>query len=187
MTQPIVVSVITASLVSALVSALFIPRVIGGACEALPRQLSSVALGDGLEQRTRTTEMLARSSQGPEDTGKTVGPAIDAAQRLKALGYFKDWTNYMLVTTVAAIGWVSAKPPGAVGTLPALTGGTASLPNVAGVAGATAAVPDFWAYVVILCLSLSVVFAVLTLPILPGIAERIVSGNQSFYKIEFLV
>ncbi|MBI2359014.1 MAG: hypothetical protein HYV04_08945 [Deltaproteobacteria bacterium] len=34
--------------------------------------------------------------------------ATDSAQ-MKALGFLKDWSNYLLVTTVAAIGWVSTK------------------------------------------------------------------------------
>ena len=31
-------------------------------------------------------------------------------QLLGALGFFKDWTNYLLVTTVAALGWIATKP-----------------------------------------------------------------------------
>ena len=30
-------------------------------------------------------------------------------QKLKALDAFKDWSNYLLVTTVAALGWTSTK------------------------------------------------------------------------------
>lgn len=30
-------------------------------------------------------------------------------QKIRALEFFKDWTNYLLVTTVAAMGWVSAE------------------------------------------------------------------------------
>lgn len=36
--------------------------------------------------------------------------------KLQAAGYFKDWSNYLLVTTVAAIGWVS-KGTESIGTL----------------------------------------------------------------------
>ena len=34
-------------------------------------------------------------------------------QQLKALEFFKDWSNYLLVTTVAALGWVASatNPP----------------------------------------------------------------------------
>ena len=36
---------------------------------------------------------------------------MDAAttQGLEALSYFKDWSNYLLVTTVAALGWTAKK------------------------------------------------------------------------------
>ena len=30
-------------------------------------------------------------------------------QKLKALDAFKDWSNYLLVTTVAELGWTSTK------------------------------------------------------------------------------
>ena len=30
-------------------------------------------------------------------------------QKLKALDSFKDWTNYLLITTVAALGWVGTE------------------------------------------------------------------------------
>ena len=31
------------------------------------------------------------------------------SNELKALEFFKDWTNYLLVTTVAAVGWLGVK------------------------------------------------------------------------------
>jgi hypothetical protein len=35
---------------------------------------------------------------------------VDAVeQKLKALDAFKDWSNYLLVTTVAALGWTAGK------------------------------------------------------------------------------
>jgi hypothetical protein len=33
----------------------------------------------------------------------------ELGQKLKALDAFKDWTNYLLVTTVAALGWAARK------------------------------------------------------------------------------
>jgi hypothetical protein len=36
---------------------------------------------------------------------------LSATQKTSAIGMFKDWTNYLLVTTVAALGWVAAQPP----------------------------------------------------------------------------
>lgn len=32
-------------------------------------------------------------------------PSLD--QLLEALGHFKDWSNFMLVATIAALGWVA--------------------------------------------------------------------------------
>jgi hypothetical protein len=43
----------------------------------------------------------APSSQGERDD------PID--QKMQALEFFKDWTSCLLVTTVAAMGWVSAE------------------------------------------------------------------------------
>ena len=34
-------------------------------------------------------------------------PQPDTDKKSKALEFFKDWSNYLLVTTVAAIGWVA--------------------------------------------------------------------------------
>ena len=33
----------------------------------------------------------------------------DVQQLIASLGFFKDWTNYFLVTTVAALGWIATK------------------------------------------------------------------------------
>jgi len=41
-----------------------------------------------------------------------VAPVLPtAADATKALEFFKDWSNYLLVTTVAALGWVSSGSP----------------------------------------------------------------------------
>jgi hypothetical protein len=66
---------------------------------------------------------------------------------LTALGFFKDWSNYMLVTTVAALGWV-AKVESAGGNL--------------------------WLHqATIICLAASIVFAVFTLALIPLVGEEI--------------
>ena len=71
--------------------------------------------------------------------------AID--QRLKALDSFKDWSNYLLVTTVAALGWTS-KVEVKFCTLWMREGA-------------------------VLCLALSILFAILTLALIPHVAEDI--------------
>jgi len=65
----------------------------------------------------------------------------------KALEFFKDWTNYLLVTTVAAIGWVAAEK----GTI-------ANHPNL-----------KFWC---LLALGLSAVFGILTQALVPLVQEQ---------------
>jgi hypothetical protein len=42
----------------------------------------------------------------PRDNGDAMD---DTEQALKALEFFKDWSNYLLVTTVAALGWASTE------------------------------------------------------------------------------
>jgi hypothetical protein len=74
------------------------------------------------------------------------------------LGFFKDWTNYLLVTTVAALGWVATKPVSGVPS--SLLGWT------------------------IACFCLSVVFAILTLALIPLVSENCRSGTKSIYDVE---
>ena len=76
---------------------------------------------------------------------------------LPALGFFKDWSNFMLVTTVAALGW------------------TAKVDTSAGCRGLQSAS--------IVCFALSIAFAVFTLALVPLIAEQI-KGAKSIYAVE---
>ncbi len=76
-------------------------------------------------------------------------------QRLKALDSFKDWSNYMLVTTVAALGWVASNN------------------------GALSPSATKW---VVACLGLSVVFAIFTLALIPIVAEG-VQATGSIYDV----
>lgn len=74
---------------------------------------------------------------------------------VESLKSFKDWSNYLLVTTVASLGWVaSEKGP--------------KLPN------------DllFW---IVWSLALSIVFAILTLA--PLVAEKITDDTSSIYDV----
>jgi hypothetical protein len=77
-------------------------------------------------------------------------------QLLKALGYFKDWSNYLLVTTVAALGWVSSKD---------------------------AVLPGEWRTIIMVLFALSVVFAILTLALIPLVAEAITDESTSIYDV----
>ena len=78
-------------------------------------------------------------------------------QHLKALEFFKDWSNYLLVTTVAALGWVAS----------------ANHPAIS---------PHALRWV-IGCLGFSVVFAVFTLALVPLVGEGITKETQSFYDV----
>jgi hypothetical protein len=76
-------------------------------------------------------------------------------QSTKALEFFKDWTNYLLVTSVAAMGWFITDES------------VCGLPKD----------------IAIVSLALSIVFAILTLSIIPIIAERIEQEQKSIYLI----
>ena len=80
---------------------------------------------------------------------------IDRCQ--KALAHFKDWSNYLLVTTVAALGWVATQDLGG---------------------------PPVVKIVCLGVLGFSVVLAILTLAIIPHVAERIDANTTSIYSVE---
>lgn len=76
-------------------------------------------------------------------------------QTLKALDSFKDWTNYLLVTTVAALGWVSTSTSFSSPTLKAIC---------------------------IYAFAGSIFFAILTLAIIPQVGQ-ILDGTRSIYYV----
>jgi hypothetical protein len=77
-------------------------------------------------------------------------------QLLKSLEYFKDWSNYLLVTTVAAMGWVSAS-------------GLVLDPKFIQ--------PVLW------CLALSIVFGIFTLALIPIVGETLTDDTESIYDV----
>jgi len=62
--------------------------------------------------RSRGIAYLAKRRVGDYDHfwETEVSVVSKQEQKLKALEWFKDWSNYMLITTVAALGWVAAAP-----------------------------------------------------------------------------
>lgn len=76
----------------------------------------------------------------------------------EALAHFKDWSNYLLVTTVAALGWVATKDA-----------------------------PLFWQpWMKIACIwsfALSAVCGIFTLALIPLVAEQ-QGETESFYKVK---
>jgi hypothetical protein len=85
------------------------------------------------------------------------GMDAQVTQLLAGLGFFKDWTNYLLVTTVAALGWVATKPVLVVS--PQLLKGT------------------------IACFCLSIIAAIFTLALIPIVSELCRSGTKSIYDV----
>ena len=77
-------------------------------------------------------------------------------QKVQALGFFKDWTNYLLVTTVAALGWAASED---------------------GVLSDCLRRACVWSF------ALSIVFAILTLALVPAIAEQIDEHTTSIYEV----
>lgn len=78
-------------------------------------------------------------------------------QLLQALDFFKDWSNFLLVTTVAALGWVATKDRPHISTLAVR-----------------------WT---VFCFGSSVVCAILTLALIPIVAEGITKVTTSFYDV----
>lgn len=75
--------------------------------------------------------------------------------RLVALGFFKDWSNYLLVTSVAALGWVSTKPLGITNWVH-----TAS----------------------VVCLAVAIAFGIFTLAMIPLVAQQM-KYEAAFYDV----
>ena len=76
---------------------------------------------------------------------------------IKALELLKDWSNYLLITTVAALGWITSD-------------------------GANFATPDLKVWSVI-ALGLSIVFAIFTLGLIPVVTQEVEDDGISIYKI----
>ena len=99
--------------------------------------------------------MPDEKSAQTNDGHSGLGAAVE--QKLKALEAFKDWSNYLLVTTVAALGWVSTK----------------EAPELC---------PEWIRTWCIVSLALSVFFSILTLALIPHVAE-LIDGKLSIYDV----
>ena len=85
---------------------------------------------------------------------------VDKKDLLLALGFFKDWSNFMLVTTVAALGWTAK--------VETTNAGCRCLQMTS-----------------MTLFALSIAFAVFTLALVPLIAEKIAGGGvNSIYEVE---
>jgi hypothetical protein len=79
-------------------------------------------------------------------------------RKTKALDYFKDWSNYLLITTVAALGWVTKQE--------------------------TIFYSLWLKYTCIALLAFSVIFAILTLALIPHVSEYIKEDSKSIYDVK---
>lgn len=77
--------------------------------------------------------------------------------QLKALEFFKDWSNYLLVTTVVALGWVAS--------------------------GDSLEISRHALWYVVGSFGFSIVFGIFTLALIPLIAEGIDKSTKSFYDV----
>jgi hypothetical protein len=108
------------------------------------------------DAQTEIEREAAIASQSATESKAAMEPQTE--KFLKALEFFKDWSNYLLVTTVAALGWVAASVPPPIS--PALTGLT------------------------LVFLAASVMFAIFTLALIPIVAEMIAKGERISREIE---
>jgi hypothetical protein len=75
---------------------------------------------------------------------------------LKAVEYFKDSNNYLLLISVVALGWVVEHP---------------------------AAAHESLRSAIVVCMGLSVVFGVFTMGLLPLVAETLTGTTESIYDV----
>ncbi|MGY1607260.1 hypothetical protein [Geodermatophilus sp. SYSU D00700] len=84
------------------------------------------------------------------------GGTVDADPKVLALGAFERWSNYLLVTTVAAAGWIASK---------------------------NLEIRPGWRDAALWCLGLSIVFGILTLALVPLIVQTMAARHTSIYRV----
>jgi hypothetical protein len=98
----------------------------------------------------------SKPADGQTDTPASYsGEGICKDATLKAIDCFKDWSNYLLVTTVAAIGWVATNQP------------------------QNQSCCSLWIrFSCLICFGASVWFGIITLAMIPRICEQTQSSNN---------
>jgi hypothetical protein len=102
---------------------------------------------------------------------KTEGGISDSGEApeamLAAIGSFKDWSNYLLVTTVIALGWVatSGSPAPSGGDSVSTSNGCFGSLEVEFLAG-------------------SAIFGILTLSLVPIVTQNIAKDTKSIYDVD---
>jgi hypothetical protein len=98
------------------------------------------------------------------DTDVRPVQVLTAKQKTTAIGHFKDWTNYLLITTVAATGWIAQQPQ-------------TKIPY------------RFWREASLICFGLSIIAGICTLALIPLITEKIKDdgfpiSTEKFYTVD---
>jgi hypothetical protein len=109
-------------------------------------------------KRSSETKMAPENEQTPTEQKPIEQTPIE--QKLKAIDAFKDWSNYLLVTTVAALGWTTAEHAASFSSLS----------------------------IKVACILLfadSIVFAILTLALIPHVAENPEVKDKSIYNVRW--
>ncbi|HEV7607092.1 MAG TPA: hypothetical protein VGO61_07135 [Steroidobacteraceae bacterium] len=88
----------------------------------------------------------------------TDGDTTESSGAQKALEHFKDWSNYLLVTTVAAMGWVAESKTDHANLL---------LKELA-----------VWSF------GLAIIYGILTLALVPLVAEELTARTKSIYDVK---
>ena len=83
--------------------------------------------------------------------------AVIADDKAVALQSFKDWSNYLLVTTVALAGWIASDK--------------------------VRFHSDQWEALALWCLGVSIVFGILALALVPLIAQQMTEEHTSIYDV----
>ena len=90
------------------------------------------------------------------------GPAGDVDSRSRALESFADWSNYLLVTTVAALGWVAEFP---IASAPIPVVGIPLRP------------------IYVWCFGISIIFGIFTLALIPLVRQQMTHRHESIYRV----
>ena len=137
-----------------------------GATHAVRRRLRfAIRVNDGGGLKIRQSRV--------EDAFKMEGGGTDqrVQSMLAAIGSFKDWSNYLLVTTVAALGWVASKGSSEPNVI--LVSATGNLSRPRGTVSATSNILGYLDAIEVALLAGSAIFGILTLSLVPIVTENI--------------
>jgi len=105
---------------------------------------------------------VLQNKEGPMANGQL---AETSDPRVQALVSFKDWSNYLLVTTVAAVGWIAT--------------GMTQAPDVPPIPQDN----PFRFQVALWCLAVSAVFGIFALALVPLVSEQMTPKDRSIYRV----